>query len=257
MPESNSKGTLIVIDGIDGSGKHTQAELLYSKLIEKYHKSIKDNIALVSFPNYGSNGCIMVEKYLNGDFGNDPNMIDPYTASLFYMIDRSISFWSDKWGEIYRSGGIVIADRYYTSNIIHQGAKILAMDSRIKNNLNPTLDNFREFTKFKNWLIDTEHNRIGVPKPNKIFWLITDKSSNEYMLNHRNTIDSSHKSDIHETNSEYLNYCRNAIQYYKNTVQCLPNSIDNFINVNSPDNSLKPIESIHFEILSALESILP
>ena len=125
-------GKLFVIDGVDGSGKNTQAMELYMSFIQEGYRA-DEEVTMVSFPRYKQSSAKFVEMYLAGEFSKDPMDIDPYTASMFYTIDRSISFKNEKWGEVYRNGGIVIADRYYTSNIIHQGAKILSSEENMKN----------------------------------------------------------------------------------------------------------------------------
>lgn len=254
MSSSVNRGTLIVIDGIDGTGKHTQAKLLYNTLINKYNLIPEKDIAMVSFPRYGKPSCTMVEKYLNGWFCADPNEIDPYTASLFYMTDQSISFTSEPWGEVYRNGGIIIADRYYTSNIIHQGVKI---SNPCKNTL------------YIKWLIDTSLNRIGLPSPDSIFWLITDKTQNEKMLHSREVNNTTHITDIHESNTDYLDKCRYMIKSYMSMItdndarqfvykELYTNNraptIEAFINCNDSNNNLRTISSISEEIINVIDS---
>ena len=271
---SNMKtGKLFVIDGTDGSGKNTQATKLLETLVDRYNLIIGKDITKVSFPNYGTPGCTMVEKYLNGEFGSDPNKIDAYTASMFYMIDRSISYMNDKWGEIYRNGGIVIADRYYTSNIIHQGAKILNECNYKESSPDAVID-YRDtaYSKLKElvqWLTSTEINKIQIPAPNKIFWLMTDANSNEQMLNHRAEVDDSHKTDIHEADNKYLESCRAALRMYREICKknegenilnyALPGDMryiaevlskNTFINVLDESNIIRTVNSISDEIMS-------
>ena len=112
------KGKLYVIEGLDGSGKATQAQALYEKLRERGILVRK-----VSFPNYASDSSAPVRMYLRGDFGRDPSSVNAYAASSFYAIDRYAGFKSD-WGTFYENGGVIIADRYTTSNAIHQCAKL-------------------------------------------------------------------------------------------------------------------------------------
>ena len=118
------KGGLIVIEGIDGSGKTTQ----YERLMRTLSAS---GIGCVgtSFPNYESISGALVKAYLGGAFGNDPDSVNPYAASSFFAVDRYASFKSDRWGEEWRNGGLVISARYTTSNAIHQASK-LAPDKR-------------------------------------------------------------------------------------------------------------------------------
>lgn len=270
---------LFVIDGTDGSGKNTQATQLLETLVDRYDLIIGKDIIKVSFPNYGTPGCTMVEKYLNGEFGSDPNKIDPYTSSMFYMIDRSISFMNDKWGEIYRNGGIVIADRYYSSNIIHQGAKILN-ECNYKKPLPNTAVNYKDttharFKTFTQWLSGTELNNMKLPTPNKIFWLMSDANSNNQMLKHRNETDANHKTDIHESNNEYLESCRNALNMYRDLCEMdkrenilgysLPDDMryiaevlskDTFINVLDENNDIRTVDSINHDIMECIVKYL-
>lgn len=257
-------GLLFVIDGTDGTGKNTQASLLTEHLMDLY-PSYKDKITKVSFPRYGTTGCIMVEKYLNGEFGTNMNNIDPYTASMFYTIDRSISFQNDEWGKIYREGGIVIADRYYTSNIIHQGAKIFMNREKLHSaNSTNTLD--WSIEEFNNWLYETEIGKIGLPDPNKIFWMIANKSANEAMLNKRANTDETHNTDIHEANKEYLDYCREVILYRMKMINSsrkvnystAGNTVytEEFINVTDTNGNLKSVDDIGLEVLHSVEAYL-
>ena len=112
------KGKLYVIEGLDGSGKGTQAELLFGKLKKKGIEVRK-----VSFPNYASDSSAPVRMYLRGDFGTDPSSVNAYAASSFYAVDRYAGYKAD-WGSFYEEGGIIIADRYTTSNAVHQCSKL-------------------------------------------------------------------------------------------------------------------------------------
>lgn len=267
-------GLLFVIDGTDGSGKNTQAQNLYNTLCTAYGFTKDKDITMVSFPRYGEASATMVEKYLNGEFGSDPSKIDPYTASMFYMIDRAISFMNDKWGEVYRNDGIVIADRYYTSNIIHQGAKILKemqyktrYNTKACGNYDDTAEG--KIKKFTEWLVSTELFDIKIPKPNKIFWLMTDESANNQMMSHRVEEDSTHNTDIHEADKEYLEYCRKALMMHKSIYEARLNDTnrmisrstkdleayaeiirrEEFINVLDKNNQIREINDIGNEIL--------
>ena len=240
-------GQLFVIDGVDGSGKHTQAIELYTRFLTEGYTADED-ITMVSFPRYGQPSAKFVEMYLHGELAKDAMDIDPYTTSLFYAIDRSISFKTEKWGEVYCDGGIVIADRYFTSNIIHQGAKILSNEGEN--------DRPNKFTEFVKWLKDLELNKIKLPRPNKVFWLMTDKDTNNIMMQNRIENDTSHITDIHEENTEYLNWCRLALQQYKayyfaHTPYIPYIQNEHFINVKD-NNEIRSIGSIHNEIFMHL-----
>ena len=266
-------GKLFVIDGVDGSGKNTQAMELYMYFIQQGYCA-DEEVTMVSFPRYKQPSAKFVEMYLNGEFSKDPMDIDPYTASMFYTIDRSISFKNEKWGEVYRNGGIVIADRYYTSNIIHQGAKILKemnyktrYNTQACGNYDDTAEGKLE--KFTKWLVETELFDIKIPKPNKIFWLMADESANEQMMEHRVQEDSTHITDIHEADKEYLEYCRKALMMHKSKYEFRLNDInrmtsrstkdleayseiirrEEFINVLDENNQIREINDISNDIL--------
>ena len=142
-------GKLFVIDGTDGSGKQTQLKKLMERLDE-------NNIEyrVMSFPNYESPSSSLVKMYLSGEFGQDPKMVSPYIASTFYAADRYATYTKD-FKEYYENGGIILADRYTTANIVHQAGKIL---------------NEEERNKFLDWLCDFEYNLYGLPKPTEVFF---------------------------------------------------------------------------------------
>lgn len=180
-------GKLIVIEGLDGSGKSTQLELLPKNLAQKGIAS-----KTVSFPNYESNSSALVKMYLNGDFGTHPDDVNAYAASLFYAVDRYASFKSD-WGKYYNQNGVIISGRYTTSNAVHQTSK-LPRDM---------------WQGFLDWLYDLEYNKMGIPKPDKVIFLDMPVEVSQKLLSHRYNGDEN-KKDIHESDVAYLNKCRNA-----------------------------------------------
>ena len=111
-------GKLIVIEGLDGSGKATQTALLEKTLLAQGLPVRK-----VSFPDYQSDSSALVRMYLSGKFGPKADDVNAYAASCFYAVDRYASYKTG-WQSFYRQGGIVLADRYTTSNAIHQCAKL-------------------------------------------------------------------------------------------------------------------------------------
>ena len=143
-------GKLFVIDGTDGSGKQTQFQQLQESLL-------KDGIdyKVVSFPNYDSPSSALVQMYLSGEFGENAKEISPYIASTFYAADRYATFQTG-YKKYYEDGGIILADRYTTANMVHQAGKI---------------KDEKEREKFLNWLWDFEFNLYGLPVPNEVFFL--------------------------------------------------------------------------------------
>ncbi|MGM0639931.1 MAG: dTMP kinase [Thermotogota bacterium] len=187
------KGKLIVLEsGTDSSGKETQTNLLFSRL-----KNDNLNILKIEYPDYKSESSALIKMYLNGEFGTDPYSVNPFASSSFFAVDRYASF-KKKWENIYKNGGIIIADRYTTSNMVHQASKI--KDDKEKN-------------YFLEWLYDFEFNKIGIPEPDKVFFLdVPPDVSYSLMKNRKNKINGSSKKDIHENNLDYLlNTYNNAL----------------------------------------------
>lgn len=181
----NKKGALIVIEGIDGSGKTTQYERLLATLSAS-------GIACcgTSFPNYESVSGALVKAYLGGDFGTDPDSVNAYAASSFFAVDRYASFRTDPWGETYRSGGLVLSARYTTSNAIHQAAKL-------------TPDRRAEFFA---WLSEYEYGQLLLPSPDRVFFLdLPVEIAIDHILSREAS--SGVPRDIHERDFSYLRAC--------------------------------------------------
>ncbi|MBE7039412.1 MAG: thymidylate kinase [Ruminococcaceae bacterium] len=176
-------GKLIVIEGVDASGKQTQTDLLLKSL-----KSDGLKVRTVSFPDYESDFSLPVRRYLAGDLGNDPKAVNAYAASTFYAIDRYASFVRD-WGEFYKEGGIIIADRYVTSNIVHQASKV-------------EKDEKEDFIK---WLSELEYEKLGLPVPDGVIFLdMPPAFARELMRERMNKITGDAQKDIHERDTDYL-----------------------------------------------------
>lgn len=213
-------GKLIVIEGLDGSGKHTQAVLLKDWL-ENIGKSVK----LVSFPDYDSPSSSLVKMYLAGDFGKNADSVSPYAASAFYAVDRFASFRT-KWQDFYENGGIVIADRYTTSNAVHQCSKL-------------PVDQWDDFLK---WLSDFEYKYMGIPEPDSVIYLRTDPEVSQKLMSGRYNSDES-KKDIHERDVDYLkrsqksaDYCADKLGW--NIIECIENGV------------MRSVENISVEVKS-------
>ena len=184
------KGKLYVIEGLDGSGKATQAELLFETLKERGLDVLK-----VSFPNYASDSSAPVRMYLRGDFGTDPASVNAFAASSFYAVDRYAGYKSD-WGAFYEKGGTIIADRYTTSNAVHQCSKLPE----------------EEWDAFLQWLFHYEYELLGIPAPEAVIYLEVDPEISQKLMAGRYEGDEARK-DIHERNVQYLQRSAKAAAY--------------------------------------------
>ena len=183
-------GKLIVIEGLDGSGKSTQLELLREKLKKKGIESVK-----IKLPCYTDNSSALVKMYLAGEFGSRPEDVNAYAASSFYAVDRYASF-KKHWGNDYNSGKLILADRYTTSNAVHQMTKLSeeSWDSYLK------------------WLSDFEYNLMGIPEPDCVILLDMPVEVSQKLMTKRYSGDEN-KKDVHERDIEYLLSCRKAAKY--------------------------------------------
>lgn len=184
------EGKLIVIEGLDGSGKSTQEELLKEKL-----KNMGVNINFIKLPNYNDPACELVKMYLAGRFGDKPEDVNAYAASTFFAVDRYVSY-NCYWKEKYLNGEVFLADRYTTSNAYHQLTKTPK----------------DEWDSYLDWLEDFEYKKIGIPKPDAVIYLDMPIEISQKLMTGRYNGDES-KKDIHEKNIEYLNKCREAADY--------------------------------------------
>ena len=177
-------GKLIVFEGIDGSGKSTQFDLL----CDRYSKEGAE-FKRIRFPRYGEPSSALLKMYLGGAFGDDPDAVNAYAASAFYAVDRVASFIQD-WRGYYESGGLVLTDRYTTSNSIHQGAKMQPGQ--------------RE--RFFDWLYEFEYTYMGLPAPYMVVYLDIDAEQAVRRL-HRRQDETGTDGDIHEKDVAYLKQC--------------------------------------------------
>ena len=217
------KGKLIVIEGLDGSGKATQAKLLASALAEK-----GENVKGITFPDYESDSSALVRMYLKGEFGSKPGDVNAYAASAFYAVDRYASY-KKNWGELYEQGGIIVADRYATSNGIHQCSKL---DESL-------------WDEYLRWLDDFEYTKLGIPAPDLVIYLKADTDISQKLMTGRYEGDES-KKDIHEGDLEYLKRSQKAAAYCAEklgwkTVECVR------------DGQMRSIEDIHSEIMTLIK----
>lgn len=222
-------GKLIIIEsGSDASGKATQSEELLKKLTADGY-----NVRKVEYPNYKSESSTLVKMYLRGDFGKNADDVDAYIASTFFTADRYASFKTE-WEEFYRSGGIVIADRYTTSNMVHQASKM----------------EIEERDKYLDWLEDYEYNLFKIPRPDEVIFLnVPVDYSIKLMENRKNKFTGEDEKDIHESDKNYLKKTYNnslyiADKYNWKRVECVENE------------QLRTIEDISNEIYGIVKNIL-
>ena len=220
-------GKLIVFEGTDGSGKATQAKLLCETLAQR-------GIAYreIDFPRYGNPFAEPANLYLHGALGNRPGDVNAYAASVLYAVDRFASYKED-WGGFYEEGGIVVANRYTTSNAVHQSSKVPP----------------EERLAFFQWLFDFEYGRLGLPEPDLVLYLDMPTERAVDMLRQRER-DTHTQGDIHETDSAYLATCRQAAleaaeRYGWTKIPCL-----------DQEGRLRRIDEIHQDIWQAVRPLL-
>ena len=185
-----TKGKLFVIDGLDGSGKSTQFELLQKDLESRNIK-----YKAISFPDYEQPSSTLVKMYLGGEFSSSPDGVNAYAASSFYAVDRYASyklFWEDN----YNNGDFILASRYTTSNAIHQMEKL----------------DKSEWDDYLAWMEDYEYNKLNLPKPDTVIFLDMPVEVSQILLSNRYNGDNN-KKDIHEADVDYLKKCRESALY--------------------------------------------
>ena len=223
-------GRLIVFEGTDGSGKATQSRLLCEHL-QRESIPYKN----ITFPRYGKPSAAMVQEYLDGNLGRRPGDVNAYAASSFYAVDRYASYKTG-WGEFYREGGLVLSDRYTTSNAVHQCSKLPPM----------------HWDGFLNWLFDFEYKKFGIPAPDAVVYLAVDPEVSQRLITERYHGDES-KRDIQERDAEYLARSRAAAEYCARTLGW--HRIECTVNVNGT-KTMRPVEEINDEILEQLKTVL-
>ena len=219
-------GKLIVFEGTDGSGKSTQFELLAKRL-----EAEQIGFQRLRFPQYEEPSSALIRMYLGGAFGDDPEAVNAYAASTFYAVDRYASYQC-VWKDYYQGGGLVVSDRYTTSNAVHQGSKVPE----------------GERAEFFRWLYDLEYDRMGLPRPDLVVLLDMPVELSEQLMRKREKSTGTH-ADIHERDEDYLKKCRDvalhAAKYYGwRTVSC------------AKDGVIRSVEGIHEEVYAIVKSCL-
>jgi len=211
-------GRLIVLEGIDGSGKTTQLNLMCDELTRRgvaYRK--------LEFPRYADESSALVRMYLSGVFGGDPDAVNAYAASSLYAVDRFASYMTD-WGKGYESGELFVAGRYTTSNAIHQGAKLDGAARRV----------------YMDWLFDYEYRLLGLPAPDAVIYLDVTPE-----IAARNIASRGDRRDIHEGDPCYISRCRDAAlfaaaNYGWRVVNCCRGA------------AMRPVSEIHAAVMEIL-----
>lgn len=219
-------GKLIVIEGTDGSGKSTQFRKLTERLEQEGHA-----FKTLVFPRYAEPSSALIRMYLGGEFGTHPSDVNAYAASSFYAVDRYASYKQD-WGQWYENGGLIVSDRYTTSNAVHQTSK----------------ESPEKQGDFLKWLYAFEYDKLGLPCPDLIIYLDVPTSFTEKLMRRREQ-ETNTQADIHEQDMQYLATCREsgrtAAKYYGwNIIRCVK------------DDEMRSIEDIHEEIYRLVKSCL-
>ncbi len=219
-------GKVIVIEGLDGSGKATQTERLYELLSARGVQ-----VRRVSFPDYDSPSSALVKMYLNGEFGSDPGDVNGYAAAAFYAVDRYASFKKD-WGKAYDDGAVILCDRYATSNAVYQMTKVPQCE--------------RE--EYLRWLEELEYDRLGIPRPDLVIYLDVPTDISQSLMSRRYDGDES-KKDLHERNLAYLAQCGESARYSAmklnwNVISCVR------------DGKMRSIDDISAEIAKLTDKLI-
>ena len=221
-------GFLIAVDGVDASGKQTQTELLLKRLEAEF------GVRLISFPAYDNPSSTLVKMYLNGEFGSNADDVNAYAASSFFASDRYATYKTD-WGSDYEAGKLIIADRYVSSNMIHQAGKIEDVEQK---------------EEFLDWLFDLEYNKFGLPEPDvTIFLDMPPEWGAKLMKERANKITGEAQKDIHESDSTHLqksydNALFAAKKYNWDIISCIN------------ETGIRLIEDIHEEIYSRVKEYI-
>ena len=219
-------GKLVVFEGTDGSGKSTQFRLAREALT-----AAGQSFRTMTFPRYKEESSALVRLYLSGRFGSKPSDVNAYAASTFYAVDRYAGY-KEEWGGYYEEGGLMVSDRYTTSNAIHQASKLPP----------------EEREEFFRWLGDFEYGRLGLPQPDLVLWMDMPIERTVENLRRRES-DTNTTADIHEVDTDYLRACYSAAAqaaefYGWKAVRCVDGS-----------GALRTVEDIHREVMELLKSI--
>ena len=219
-------GKLLVIEGLDGSGKDTQTRLLSEHLTAAGTAN-----TVISLPHYEDDSSALVKLYLGGAFGTKPGDVNAYAASSFYAVDRYAGY-KTRWGDAYASGSVILANRYTTSNACHQMTKLPQA----------------QWDAYLDWLFSYEYDLLGVPKPDGVIFLDMPVDVSQKLLAGRYAGDEA-KKDVHERDVAYLCACHEAAAYAArklgwHTISC------------ARDGRPKTVEEISDAVFACAERIL-
>ena len=219
-------GKLIVFEGTDGSGKSTQFKTLCQRLTDN-----GTAFERLVFPQYKEPSSALIRMYLAGEFGSRPGDVNPYAASAFYAVDRYASM-KKVWGEYYEKGGLILADRYTTSNAVHQSCKLPE----------------NERADFCRWLDGFEHDKLELPRPDLVLYLDMPTEMAVQLLRSREQATNPH-ADIHEVDTGSLSACRTAALQAADVlgwtvIPCVK------------DGTLRSIEAIHQQIWNLVSAVI-
>lgn len=220
------KGKLIVFEGTDGSGKATQARMMAERL-----KSEGISFREIDFPRYGNPFAEPARLYLQGVLGSKPGDVSAYAASVLYAVDRFASYKED-WGVAYEAGEVILANRYTTSNAVHQASKL------------PD----EERMSYLDWLFALEYDKLELPEPDLVIYLDLPTDISEQMMRRREAVTGT-TADIHEQDAAYLRRCRDNARKVANV--CRWRIIDC-----SENGQIRTVEDIHGEAWELVREIL-
>ena len=220
------KGKLIVFEGTDGAGKTTQTRLMAQRLTREGAA-----FRVIDFPRYGNPFAEPAKLYLNGALGSRPGDVSACGASVLFAVDRYASYRED-WGELYEAGGLILANRYTTSNAVHQASKLEE----------------GEREAFLAWLFDLEYRRLELPEPDLVLYLDLPPELSERMLRRREERTGA-EADIHERDAGYLRRCRESARQVARglgwrVVDC------------AREGAVRPPEEIHADLWELVRPLL-
>ncbi len=218
----------IVIEGIDGTGKKTQYDLLIKYIKNALNKPVLELV----FPQYGKQSATYVERYLNGTYGSN---VHPDLASMLYAFDRWQS--KEKVDEFSSKNpdGYIIANRYIVSTLAHQGGKITTSDER---------------KRFYNEQLDLEFNQFGIKKPDMNYvMLLPEEIAQKNVDNKQKREYTDKKRDIHEADLDHL---KNAANAYREVCQLYPQFTTTVDCWDINTKSMRSIEDIHQQLVKLI-----